>query len=246
MNTLFQFGDTVKGYDVPVVNDREVRAAAGILFLFAMMSFMNAWLLGDFYPTKIFVIAFLTEFIIRLFVNPNYAPTMILSKLIVRNQIPEYTGAAQKKFAWSLGLILAAGMFYLVVLNNMVGPINLFICVTCLTLLFFESVFGICIGCYIYNTFTKSNPHLCPGGVCTPHRVEKTQLTNALQLGILAVFIGLVFYIPNMIRFIGLAKQVILPPTVQENSVLNDKCTPPDWAVAMGHSDMWKLHNNCK
>ena len=24
------------------------------------------------------------------------------------------------------------------------------------------------------------------------------------------------------------------------------KCTPPDWAVAMGHAEMWKLHNNCK
>jgi hypothetical protein len=23
-------------------------------------------------------------------------------------------------------------------------------------------------------------------------------------------------------------------------------CTPPDWAVAIGHGDLWKLHNGCK
>jgi hypothetical protein len=23
-------------------------------------------------------------------------------------------------------------------------------------------------------------------------------------------------------------------------------CTPPDWAVAMGHAGKWKLHHNCK
>ena len=29
-----KFGETVKGYDIPVLNEREVRAAAGILFIF--------------------------------------------------------------------------------------------------------------------------------------------------------------------------------------------------------------------
>ena len=246
MNSIFQFGDTVKGYDVPVVNEREVRASAGILFLFAMLSFMNAWLLGDFYPTKIFVIAFLTEFIIRIFVNPNYAPTIIVSKLILRNQVPEYTGAAQKKFAWSLGLILATSMFYLVVLNDMVGPINLFICVTCLTLLFYESVFGICIGCYIFNMFTKNNLHLCPGGVCTPHRIQKTQLTTFFQVAVLVVFIGFLFYIPRMIGYIGLARHLIIPQAIQKEAIIGGTCVPPDWAVKMGHSEMWKLHNKCK
>ena len=32
MSKLFGFGETVAGYDVPVLNEREVRAAAGILF----------------------------------------------------------------------------------------------------------------------------------------------------------------------------------------------------------------------
>ena len=25
-----------------------------------------------------------------------------------------------------------------------------------------------------------------------------------------------------------------------------DRCTPPAFAVAIGHAEKWKLHNNCK
>jgi hypothetical protein len=72
MSTIFGFGESVEGYDVPVMNEREVRAAAGILFVFAMMTFANAWFMGNFRPTKIFVIAFLIDFTIRMFINPRY------------------------------------------------------------------------------------------------------------------------------------------------------------------------------
>ena len=58
MSRIFSFGDTVAGYEVPVLNEREVRAAAGILFFFALVSFMNSWLMGNFRLTRIFVIAF--------------------------------------------------------------------------------------------------------------------------------------------------------------------------------------------
>ena len=54
-------------YGVPVLNERAVRAAAGILFFFAMVSFMNAWLTGNFAPTRVFVVAFVLEFALRLF-----------------------------------------------------------------------------------------------------------------------------------------------------------------------------------
>ena len=134
-----------------MLNEREVRAAAGILFLFALVAFMNAWLTGDFYYTRVFVIAFLVDFSIRVFVNPRYSPTMIAGRFFVRRQGEELVGAPQKQFAWSIGLALAVTMFYLIVVNRIIGPFNLLICLTCLVLLFFESAFGICIACKIYN-----------------------------------------------------------------------------------------------
>lgn len=40
MNKVKQFGETVEGYDIPVLNEREIRASAGILFLFLFISWM--------------------------------------------------------------------------------------------------------------------------------------------------------------------------------------------------------------
>ena len=65
MSKIFGFGERVDGYGVSVLNEREVRASAGILFFFALISFMNAWLAGNFQPTRIFVVAFLIDFAIQ-------------------------------------------------------------------------------------------------------------------------------------------------------------------------------------
>lgn len=45
MQRVLGFGEKVTGYDVPVLNERELRAAAGLLFVAAFYAFMNAWLL---------------------------------------------------------------------------------------------------------------------------------------------------------------------------------------------------------
>jgi len=132
--SIFQSGQQIPGYNIPVLNERAVRASAGILFLFAIVAFMNAWLVGDFQPTRIFVIAFLIDFTLRIFINPGYAPSLILGQWIVRKQQPEYVGAPQKRFAWTIGFVLALTMLYLVVFNNVIGPINLVVCSLCLLL----------------------------------------------------------------------------------------------------------------
>lgn len=111
----FVFGQVKPEYAVPVLNERAVRAGAGILFFFAMASFMNAWLMGNFAPTRVFVLAFLFDFLVRLFVNPAYAPSLVMGQWLVRRQQPEWTGASQKRFAWAIGLLLALTMFFLVV-----------------------------------------------------------------------------------------------------------------------------------
>src|SRR5512135_2652636 len=135
---LFSFGEAREGYPVPVLNERAVRAAAGLLFAFALASFMNAWLVGNFRPTRVFVVAFLVDFALRLFISPRFAPSLIVGQWFVRRQQPEYVGAPQKRFAWAIGFALALAMAWLVVLNRVVGPVNLLICATCLALLFFE------------------------------------------------------------------------------------------------------------
>ncbi len=166
MDKIFEFGERLDGYEVRVLNERAVRASAGILFFLAIIAFMNAWLTGNFQPTRVFVVGFLIDFTLRIFVNPRYAPSLILGQWVVRKQQPDYVGAPQKRFAWAIGFVLVLTMLYLVVLNNVIGPINLIVCSLCLILLFFETAFGICIGCKVYNLFNKEKAQLCPGAVC--------------------------------------------------------------------------------
>lgn len=250
-SSIFQFGQKLPEYAVPVLNERAVRAGAGILFFLAIVCFMNAWLTGNFQPTRVFVVSFLIEFTIRIFVNPRFAPIMILGQWVVRNQQPEWSGAPQKRFAWGIGFVLAATMLYLVVLNNVIGPINLIVCSMCLTLLFFETSFGICIGCKIYNLFNKEQAQLCPGGVCElpPGQGPGTSLSQIIILAVFVVAVGAVaqwVYSTGPQRLEQLPQTSAAAPTAPIDPAEAERCKVPDFAKALGHEEKWKLHNNCK
>lgn len=193
---MFGFGEKIKGYDVLVLNEREVRAAAGIVFFFVFMAFLNGFLTGNNEPTKLMVTVFLFDFFIRIFINPKYSPSMVLGRWMVNNQTPEYVGAVQKKWAWGFGFFLAVVMFYLVVLNDVRGPVNILTCALCLGLLFFESVFGICVGCKVYNAFHKDDAKYCPGEVCNlTRKKEPIQKLNEVQKVIFALSILALLYL---------------------------------------------------
>lgn len=245
---LFQFGEQLPGYAVPVLNERAVRAGAGMLFLFAIASFMNAWLLGNFKPTRVFVVAFLIDFTLRIFVNPRYAPSLIVGQWFVRKQQPEYVAAQPKRFAWAIGFALALTMLYLVVINRVVGPINLIVCALCLALLFFEAAFGICLGCMIYKLFNKNQAELCPGGVCeyVPAPGSGGSLGEGLIVAAFALVVG---FTANQVAGHDAVRNRALAPAAQPapaDAAEAERCKVPDFAKAIGHEEMWKLHNNCK
>lgn len=207
--------------------------------------------MGNFQPTRVFVVCFLIEFMIRIFINPRFAPVMILGEWMVRKQLPEWTGAPQKRFAWSIGFVLAATMLYLVVLNNVIGPINLIVCSVCLLLLFFETAFGICIGCKIYNLFNKEKAQLCPGGVCDipPDQIPKMSLVQAViflafAMAVLAVAQWVYSTAPK--RVSELPAAAVTQPAESVDPAEVERCKVPEFAKAMGHEEKWKLHNNCK
>jgi hypothetical protein len=194
MSKLIQFGEHVQGYDIPVLNEREIRAAAGILFLATYTSLMYILFKANFILIKYVITLFLVDFLIRVFINPKFSPTLILGRLMVRNQTPEYVGAQQKKFAWIFGVILSAIMFVFFVIVNAFSPITGLICLTCLAFLYFESVFGICLGCKFYPIFHKSKAKLCPGEVCDVKSKQEIQKTSITQLLVLTTFVALLFF----------------------------------------------------
>jgi hypothetical protein len=193
MKKIFQFGENVSGYDIPVLNEREIRAAAGILFLATYTSLMFILFKENFVPIKYVVTLFLTDFLIRVFINPKFSPTLIMGRIMVRNQTPEYVGAAQKKFAWIIGVVLSATMFVFFIVVNAYSPITGIICLICLIFLFFESVFGICLGCKFYPLFFKGKVQYCPGEVCDVKQRQDIQKISFGQMLILLAFTVFIF-----------------------------------------------------
>lgn len=192
---FFSFGEKVHNYDIPVFNEREIRAAAGILFVGAMVAFMNAFLIWNFEILKVFVVIFFLDFSIRLFINPRFAPSMILGRMAVHKQVPEYAGAPQKRFAWALGWVMAFTMIIVVNILEIRWMFNLIICSLCLVFMFFESAFGICVGCKMYTFFTHKKAHLCPGGACEYHPKQAIQKISSSQIIALFLFAGIILFI---------------------------------------------------
>lgn len=161
-----RIGQIVEGYEIPVINERAVRAAAGMLFLAGGFAMAAAVMTGSTQPLQPFGMFFMLDMLLRLTAGDRWSPTIALGRLVTRRQRPEWVGAPQKEFAWWLGFGLAAvscaGM------GLLAAPLWLTValCSVCLTLLFLETAFGICVGCALQTRFSKKKPQYCAGDSC--------------------------------------------------------------------------------
>lgn len=150
--SIFQFGTLVEGIPYKVLDEREVRANSGIMLLIGSIASINGFIFQR-YAILPYLIGFLAINFALCVVNPRLSPIFQLGRLLTRKQSPLYIGAVQKRFAWSLGTILSLTIFLLTFPLQM--DASLFepvcgLCMICLLLLYFESTFGICVGCKIY------------------------------------------------------------------------------------------------
>lgn len=161
-----RIGRNVPGYEVPVINEHAVRAAAGILFLCGALVSTAALFTGTAQPLKPFGMYFMMDMLIRLTAGDRRSPTMTLGRLAVRQREPLWVGAPQKEFAWWFGFGLA--LVSCASMGLFAAPlwVTLTLCAVCLTLLFLEAAFGICVGCSLYKHVGKQEPQYCPGGSC--------------------------------------------------------------------------------
>ncbi|MBK6606311.1 MAG: DUF4395 domain-containing protein [Leptospiraceae bacterium] len=173
---IISFGEYTNGKSYKVLDERQMRGSAGIMLLLATIAFINGFIIKR-YEVLPYISGFLVlNFLIGLFINPKFAPTVFISYMFVQKQSPLFIGAIQKRFAWSLGLILSSCIFILslFLLSDVsyFEPVC-FLCLVCLALLFMETAFGICLGCKLYD-FTinlklmkkpEEKPN-CMGDVC--------------------------------------------------------------------------------
>ena len=265
MGKIFQFGEDVQEHDFRVINERDARASAGIMFLLGTISLFSFILTKNLFWANLFTITFIIEFFFRVLVNPKYAPYMILGSLIVSNQQPDWVEAKPKKFAWILGAMLGIIMSYFILFDIMT-PFRLLTCLLCLFLLYMESVFGICLGCIVYKRL-NIKLYKCPGGVCEMPQKKKSK---TLKIFVLLVFISLfygTFEILKQYKYHNTTSSLTTqgqaddmefddeeddtdeetPTLNKEQSISKDEnCIPPQWAIDLGHREMWLEHHNCK
>ena len=156
--SIFSFGEYIEGKPYKVLNERRMRASAGIMFLFGLFATVNGFVLQRFQYIPYVMGGLVINFLIGLFINPKLSPTVLLAYIFVGRQTPIPIGAVQKKFAWSIGLILSSTIFVLSIplqtdssYFHTVCPL----CVLCLFMLYLETAFAICVGCKVYDLFIR-------------------------------------------------------------------------------------------
>ena len=151
--SIVNFGENVAGIGYKVLNEREVRASAGVMFLLGLYAMVGGILFKNYAPIPYISGFMMLSFLISVFINPKYAPSNIIARFIVRKQEPIYIGAVQKRFAWSLGLTLSSVVFVMSILlqndPSIFGSVCM-LCLVCMLLMFLETAFGVCVGCQIY------------------------------------------------------------------------------------------------
>ena len=129
----------------PLVNENEVRAAAGLTMVIGAVAFGYAYFTRQYVPLQVAASLFFVEFLIRVTVGLRYSPIGVLARAMTFGRPPEWVSAKPKRFAWTLGLVMALAM---TVITNIGirGPLPRTMCLICLTLMWMESALGLCLG----------------------------------------------------------------------------------------------------
>jgi hypothetical protein len=155
-----------------VFNENEVRAAAGLTMVIGAAAFGAAYFGQDYVPLRVVSTLFFVEFLIRVTIGLRYSPMGVLARALTRGQAPDWVSAKPKRFAWTLGVALSFSM--MVITNSGIrGWLPRTICLICLTLMWTESVLGLCLGCKLHGVlvrrgWTTKDPafEVCANGEC--------------------------------------------------------------------------------
>ena len=170
-----------------VFNEVQVRAAAGITMALGAYAFVYANWGKYFLPIKLVTTFFAVDFLLRVTVGLQRSPVGIVAGWITSRRPPEWVSAKPKRFAWSLGLVLSLAMT-VITNSNIHGMLPRTVCLTCLALMWLESVLGLCLGCEMYAfavrkgwRATDEAYEVCAGGVCEVPAARRSPLPETVS-----------------------------------------------------------------
>ena len=157
-----------------VLNERAIRATAWIMFAIWFFTMLYTFFTGDYNLLQIVVTTFFLDFLVKVLWWPKYSPFSFLGKTLVSKQKTEYVWAIQKRFAWSLWVLMSWSVLLISIFFEIRWILPLSLCATCLTFMWLESSAGICVGCKIYYFLVDKKiikaPTIrpaCPGWACS-------------------------------------------------------------------------------
>jgi len=180
------FGETVEGLGVAgvplraaVFNEHQVRAAAGLTMALGAVAFAYAALARIYGPIQVVTVLFFVEFALRVTRGLGGSPLGMLAGWLVRRRPPEWASARPKRFAWTLGLVMSLAMA-IITNTGIRGALPLSICLVCLSLMWLESVLGLCLGCEIHGLMVRRGWavkdeafEICAHGACSVPPVQR-------------------------------------------------------------------------
>jgi hypothetical protein len=155
-----------------VVNEHEARASAGITLALGAVAFVYANFDKLFWPIRTVSAFFFVDFLLRVTLGLERSPAGLAAGWMMRRHEPQWVSAKPKRFAWTLGLVMALAMT--IITNSGVhGTLPRTICLICLTLMWMEAVLGLCLGCEIYGVMVRRGWRrhddafeVCANGAC--------------------------------------------------------------------------------
>lgn len=155
-------------------NENEVRAAAGVTMVLGAVAFDYAYFAHRYAPLQAVTVFFFVEFLTRLRFGLRASPVGVVSRALTRGVPPQWVSAKPKRFAWTLGLGISFAMALITNLGIR-GPLPRTMCLVCLTLMWLESVLGLCLGCKLHALLVRrgwagEDPEfeVCAHGECSP------------------------------------------------------------------------------
>jgi Domain of unknown function (DUF4395) len=156
-----------------VFDENQVRAAAGVTMVLGAVAFSLAYFKHQYIPLQLVSTFFFIEFVTRLTFGIRNSPVGVIARGMTLRQAPDWVSAKPKRFAWTLGLGMAFSMM-LITNSGIRGMLPRTICAICLTLMWMESVLGVCLGCKIHALLVRrgwasDDPayEICAHGECT-------------------------------------------------------------------------------
>ncbi len=98
------------------VNETEIRISTGITLVLWLLSLCLVLLKAEYSIPLIFVSLIVTDFILKVFISPQLSIFGMFVRLFLKKWTEIWVGAVQKRFAWSIGILLSSLVLYCILL----------------------------------------------------------------------------------------------------------------------------------